>query len=187
MLDDEFMDSRPSERLREAARVLAAETGTPPSLTIGVDPAGLTNDLLGKLYSYWQSLRCQGRPSYRELDPLDLKFALGNIMLAEPIAEGADFRYRIGATVATTSLGVELTGRKVSECFAPVSRTFYLASYREVHERVCTLYSFHVPPRPVPLESWERLMLPLFDDAGDVARILTGVVPGSYRSPDNGS
>lgn len=180
---DEFLNIEPSRRLRSAAVALAAHTGTSPSLRLGISAGELGNAKLLRLHAYWQSLRCGGAPSYRELDPLHLKFALGNIMLAEPIAGGADFRYRVGATVVATVLGVELTGKTLSACFPPPERTFCLACYQETLERGAALYTFHAPPPDVPIASWERLLLPLFDDDGAVVRVLAGIIPGDARIP----
>lgn len=174
-----------SEAIQAAAKAIADETGKQPCVRVGAAMGELSTPLLRRLYRHWRDLCADGLPSYRAIDPLDFKFALGHVMLVEPADDGADFRYRIGGTVVAQHYGIEMTGKRVSECYLPVSSAFYLATYREVMERPRPLYTFHIPPRRVPVIHWERLLLPFADEAGRVVRILTGVVSGGPRAPES--
>jgi hypothetical protein len=131
------------------------------------------------LHDYWTTLAA-GRPMpfTSDIDPLAMKPALGYIMLLDVIDGGRDFRYRLyGSRIAAVS-GFDVTGRLVSE--HPASSYMVqltMAIYRAVvlrGEPVCTE---HGPPATLHTAAWHRLVLPLADQSGAIARLLVGIVP----------
>jgi hypothetical protein len=131
------------------------------------------------LQRYWRE-RAASRPAphMREIDAMDMKPALGFIVLLDVIEGGNDFRCRLfGSSVAAVS-GFDMTGKRVSEHKAsPYVVTFFLASYRAAYRRGEPLYTVHRPPVAVHTNAWHRLMLPLHDDEGRVGRFLSCNVP----------
>jgi hypothetical protein len=114
-------------------------------------------------------------PLVRAIDPTPLRFILGWLMIIEPLEGGADFKYRLyGSQIAATT-GRDLTGCKVSDSF-PLFAAWTTALYRHVMEHKQPLLTRHAPRRYVPVEQWERLILPFGDQDGNVAWLLVGAV-----------
>ena len=155
-----------------------------PAPRLDWDPAPETLSMTKHraMLRYWRSLR-QGRdiPAYADIDPLDMRFALGSLALAESVDGGADYRYRVYGTDLVDRSGVDLTGRRVSDipCFlAP----FFVASYRAISIRRLPLYVNYGTPTTPDLRDWHRLSLPMGSPEGAAVRFLTCMVPGEPRS-----
>ena len=131
------------------------------------------------LQRYWRD-RAAGRPAphFRDIDAMNMKPALGFIVLMDVVDGGEDFRCRLfGSTVAAVS-GFDLTGKRVSQHEAsPYIVAFFIAAYRAAYLRAEPLYTVHRPPLAVHTNAWHRLMLPLHDDEGRLVRFLSGNVP----------
>jgi len=139
----------------------------------------LPSSQLQFLLGYWRERAGERRaPTIRDIDPIEMRPALGFIVLADVIAGGADFRFRLyGSAVAAVS-GFDLTGKRLSEHPAPdYVSAFYLALYRAAYRRAESVSTTHRPPPAVHTHAWHRLMLPLADDSGEVVRFLSGNVP----------
>jgi hypothetical protein len=139
----------------------------------------LTPTQLRFLQRYWDDLRGKRPlPRAQEIDALEMRPALGYILLVDVVENGGDFRYRLfGSTVAAVS-GFDLTGTLVSE--HPASRhvaEFTFASYRAVLARGEPLLTEHGPPAPANTKVWQRLLLPLAGEDGSIIRFLVGNVP----------
>ena len=131
------------------------------------------------LHGYWTELAgTRSMPRASEIDPLGMRPALGYIMLIDPVPGGVDFRYRLyGSRIAAVS-GFDVTGRRVSEHPAsPYIIAFTLALYRAAVARAVPLFAEHGPPATLHTASWHRVILPLAGAAGEVARLLVGIVP----------
>jgi hypothetical protein len=136
------------------------------------------------LHGHWHE-RAAGRraPTVREIDPIEMRPALGFIVLMDVIEDGRDFHCRLfGSTVATFS-GFDITGMRISEhVTSPYMVTFFMAVYRAAFLRGEPLYTVHRPPITLHTSAWHRLMLPLHDEEGRIVRFLSGNVP--LRSTD---
>jgi hypothetical protein len=133
------------------------------------------------LFDYWEELRAdRAMPLVAEIDPLAMKPALGYIMLVDPEADG-DFRYRLyGSRIAAIS-GFDLTGKRLSEHPASVYLTeFTLALYGAVRRRALPVFTMHGPNATQHTAAWHRIVLPLADAVGAVARLLVGTVPIAF-------
>jgi len=77
----------------------------------------LTHPPLQQLLDYWQR-KAAGRPfpQRADIDPLELRFALGNLLLVE-LAGSAPvrFRYRLWGIVLSEDYGHDMTSRHVDE------------------------------------------------------------------------
>jgi hypothetical protein len=151
----------------------------------------LRDPRLRSLYEYW--LRKRGprpMPSRADLDPLEMREWLGNLLLID-VGEDGSFVYRLYGTKFVESFGVDMTGRPVDEL--PVEQRDRV---RADYETVCTtcqprgrLYTsvFELPhpgrPASAPgardqqVVTWERLVLPLSDGGERVAILLVGAYP----------
>lgn len=147
----------------------------------------LTDSRLGALFAYWDSKR-DGKPMPRrsDIDPVEMRQWLGNLLLIDVTAEGR-FVYRLYGTRFVDNFGRDMTGRSVDDLPAEQQERV-----RGDYEAVCAsrqprarLYtaSFDVPQRgplkrPEPqVVTWERLVMPLSDGAERVEMLLVAAYP----------
>lgn len=152
----------------------------------------LTDARLAALYAYWEG-KCGGRgmPKRSDIDPVEMRQWLGNILLIDVSAEGK-FVYRLYGTRFVDNFGRDMTGRSVDEL--PVEQQ---ERVRGDYEAVCgsrqpkaRLYtaSFEVPQRgtmqrgamqrsEAQVVTWERLVLPLSDGNERVEMLLVAAYP----------
>jgi len=134
------------------------------------------------LYAYWQR-KLQGRrmPARSDIDPLDLKTVLPNLVLLDVQREPLDFRYRVAGTRTYDIFGYDLTGKSVREleprAFSAGLWTSLEAMTRDglpqhAHLEFATANGY--------ARSYRVLRLPLGDDGATVDRILvaTGLQRG---------
>lgn len=137
---------------------------------------------LQQLLDYWDGKREGRRFPFRDaIDPLELRFALGNVLLAEIVpGDRPRFRYRLWGSRLAQDYGAEMTGRHVDELSPP-----------ELAARVQQAY-FDVAATGMPqrqefdeviegrMFTHERLLLPLaLRDAPDQVGMIMG---GIFRS-----
>ena len=131
------------------------------------------------LLAYWSKLAAaKGLPLASEVDPVAMREALGYVSLMDVVTGGFDFRYRVyGTTIAAVSQ-VDMTGRNLSEHPAsPYIVEFSLAVYRAALKRRMAVFTQHTPGGVLSVSAWQRLILPLVDEAGEINRILSCNVP----------
>lgn len=89
--------------------------------------------MLRRLYAYWDDKR-GGRefPGRSDIDPLEMRFALGNVSLIDVLYDPLRFRYRLHGSIIAERLGVDMTGRFVDEIVEPDRRTFVEENFRTV-------------------------------------------------------
>lgn len=133
------------------------------------------------LLRYWQEL-AGGRkmPLAKQIDAIEMRPALGYIMLIDVVGRGEDFRYRLfGSSIAGVS-GFDMTGRCVSEHRAsPHIVEFALSVYRAVLQRGEPLFTEHGPAGAINTFSWYRLILPLADEKDEITRFIVGNIPAT--------
>jgi hypothetical protein len=131
------------------------------------------------LQDYWSDLAAgRAMPLASEIDPLDMREALGHVALLDVIEDGRDFRYRVFGTAIAAVSEFDLTGRNVSE--SPASAyivEFALAIYRAACARKAPVFTEHGPAGTHEVHAWQRLILPLADKRGQVTRLLSGNHP----------
>lgn len=72
---------------------------------------------LQQLYRDWERWRGARRfPSRANIDPLALRYILGDLSLVEVHREPLRFFYRIHATASTERMGFDLTGKFLDQC-----------------------------------------------------------------------
>ena len=156
-----------------------AHTAHAPRVLWHPAPDQLSPGPLRFLAGHWRSLCGEGKlPHHRQVDPLAMRPALGYIMLVDAIEDGRDFRYRLYGSIVARVSGAELTGRLLSHHPASAYVTeFSLASYRAGLLLRAPLYTERVPALAEWTVLWQRLALPLVNDAGEVIRFLAATVP----------
>lgn len=157
----------------------------PPTFRWNPDTGTLGEAPLEVLLKWWLSKRSTGSlPSIDVVDPIELKGALGYLMILDVLEEGWDYRYRLYGTEIARHAKRDYTGQKTSDLkvFSTIP-TFYIACYRAVLARPEPLTTHNQPPIDVATSSWTRLVLPLAGPDGRVARFLVGNIPGTWRQP----
>lgn len=139
---------------------------------------------LARLLNYWRGLwQGESLPSATAIDPTDMRFILGNVMLVDVIDGGADFAYRLYGSKIAASVGRDITGRRVSSLAADFGEhlaLYFGATFHAVLLRREPLYTEHMAASPdSPVERWQRLILPLTAADGTIMRLLVGNVPVS--------
>ena len=154
----------------------------PPIINWSPQLDQLEEPALRTLLSYWNELPKGVRlPLSQKIDPLNMRAALGYVMLLEVLDDGMDYRYRLYGSIIAGHAGFDATGLLVSEI--PISQMvpFFLACYQACLMRKEHLFTRHVPPMEVRVRSWDRLILPLENGDGAIDRLLVGNIPGSWR------
>mgnify|MGYP001162381607 CR=1 FL=1 len=142
----------------------------------GID--ALEEEVLRILQAYWADLPAGCRvPRAAAVNPARMKPALGYVMLLDVLEGGRDFRYRVYGSAIAARSGFDATGRTVTELPVAPLTEYFLAGYRACLRRVAPLFTRHAPPVLLHVVGWDRLILPLEDDGGAIARLLVGNVP----------
>lgn len=172
LVADAFVPEQP-----DTIRQLFNEVGArAPEVIWSPSHAELRNPLLRTFNDICQGYAVDGRVPQSAVRLEDFGGLTEWLMLLEPVNGGEDFKYlSYGASIAE-SFGTDMTGRQTSDFGGHIS-TFFLGLYRAIMRRGEWVCSEHEPPRDVFVRVWQRLLVPLFDDDGDVSRILVLNVP----------
>jgi len=152
----------------------------------------ITHPRLRALYGYWSERRKgQPFPSRRDIDPIEMREWLGNLLLiaCEP---GVRYRYVVYGTHFVEAFGTDLTGRWIDELPGEQHRllaeeydTVRMSGIPDVR-RYTARFGLFTRGTATPHEremTWERLVLPLGgtresgtreSDRGRVALLLVG-------------
>jgi hypothetical protein len=163
-----------------AIRAVFVDHGAqPPVLVWNPSLDHVSEDTMRFLAQYWRDIAHAGTlPHIKRIDPVELRPALGYVLLLDAIEGGHDFRYRLYGSIVARVSGFDMTGKKLSEM--PVStyvREFGIASYRAALQRREPVYTERNPVGAAHTTSWQRIALPLVDDSGAVVRFLVGTTP----------
>lgn len=142
-----------------------------PSKVAIQDPA------LARLYAYWNAKRgAREFPSRADIDPLDLGYVLGCLMLVDVAYDPIRFRLRLYGTNLADRMGFDLTGRGLGEHPCAEFRTKVAQKWRETVETR--------QPTHAKVDAWmddrrlsyESLRLPLSSDGALIDMLLVAVV-----------
>jgi hypothetical protein len=126
-----------------------------------------------RLYDYWAERR-RGRsfPSRQDIDPLEFKFARGNVTLIDVLYDPLRFRFRLVGSLMAQRMGFDFTGRMVDEVEDASYRDSIIKSYREIVESRrpnTVLYERPIEGKP---RRFEVLRLPLAADGETINMLL---------------
>jgi hypothetical protein len=137
---------------------------------------------LRTLYDYWDQRR-RGRrwPARADINPVDLKFALGNLTLVDVHHDPLRFKFRLSGTLFAQRVGMDLTGKWVDEIPDEAYRNEVIERYRQVVDTgqpqvTLSERDFDGQPR-----KFEILRLPLSDDDKIVNMLL--ICPLYFEKP----
>ncbi|GGF36268.1 hypothetical protein GCM10011611_48370 [Aliidongia dinghuensis] len=163
----------------EIRQVFEADGARGPSIKWRPEADELHPKPLRFAFDHWtEALARLGRPKTSLVDPVALAPALGYLMLVDAVDGGQDFVYRLFGSILGSVSGFDMTRRRLSEHPAsPYIREFSTALYRAAIERREPVWSHYGPAVSVTTTAWERIILPLVDDADEVCRFLVAIVP----------
>ncbi|MEQ8332727.1 PAS domain-containing protein [Nisaea sp.] len=134
------------------------------------------------LHEYWKTIRDTERrlPMRRDIDVLELREAIGNIMMLDVLDDGFDARYRVYGTGVVEYAGHDWTESTVSE-MCRKTRTplalMYRACYLAVYRTGQPLYTESKSPSWLAPKAWRRMILPYADEDGGCIGFMVGNVP----------
>jgi hypothetical protein len=135
---------------------------------------------LAFLHAYWLRLPKVGALArYDAIDPLEMRPALGYVMLLEADPAAEDYRYRLYGSRIAERAGFDLTRKLTRDVPThPAIGLLFRVCYRACAARRLPLFTRHVPPANVGVVYWSRIVLPLADEKGEARHFLVGNVPG---------
>jgi len=148
------------------------------------DEAKLRAEVLGpvaipdlhRLYDYWAARCRDGRlPARTDIDPLDLPFVLGDLLLVEVQRGPLRFRYRLIGTNIVQPPALDMNGRFVDEHPDVEFRKQALSVYTQVATTARPLSIRHDAIMDKRVRRHQTLLLPLASDGVTVDLILAAM------------
>jgi hypothetical protein len=145
------------------------------------DDAKLRAEVLGpvtipdlhRLYDYWQARRKDGRlPSRADIDPVELPFVLGDLLLVDVLRDPLRFRYRLIGSNIVHPPEMDMNGRFVEEHPDVEFRKQALSVYTQVATTARPLSIRHDAIMDKRVRRHHTLLLPLASDGATVDMIL---------------
>jgi hypothetical protein len=138
----------------------------------------LTVPELVRLYDYWDSKRGARRwPSRHDIDPVEMRFALGNIDLVEITHDPIVFRFRISGSNIDRDEGFNMQGKTLDEYPLPQHRAAVRQTYLRVLEAGVPDFELLERVDEGQVVRYGRLILPLSDDDRCIDMYLMGRYP----------
>jgi len=86
-----------------------------------------------QLFTYWSGLRSEGRlPARADIDPAAFKRLLPGICLIDVRSIPRDYRVRLAGTGLYGVFGGEITGKRLSEIYAPGAAEYWRAELDKI-------------------------------------------------------
>lgn len=163
------------DRIRE---LFNAQNLRAPEIIWSPGDSELRSPLHRRFAAICQSRAVDGQIPASGVSVEDFGTLSGWLIVIDVLDDGEDFLYEhYGHEIAEYS-GLDMTGKRVSD-FGGYLATFYTGLYKAVLSTQQWVFSEHEPPKDIFVRSWQRLIVPLVDDRGDVTRLLTLNVPDS--------
>lgn len=155
---------------------------------IRIDPPAGDLDLppLRALWEFWNARRGAGGapPPAGSIDPVELRAALGNLILLDSTGDGTDFVYRLYGTAISAHAGTDWTGWTMGAMTLKTGGglgVFYRALQMSCALSRKPVASQHNSPPWLGATSWRRLTVPFLDESGACARFAVATVPVAFR------
>jgi hypothetical protein len=141
------------------------------------DPIEIRDPRLLGLFRYWRG-KCHDRimPARRDIDPIEMKRWLGNLLLVEFPADPMQYRVRLDGVNIVQFYGNSREGKGLEVMTSEKERRIVLPQYLVVleHKQPAYYESEFVTSEGVPT-SQRKLLLPLSEDGERVNMILGGL------------
>lgn len=135
------------------------------------------NPRLARLHDYWIA-KCAGRtmPSRADIEPLEMKDWLGNLLLAEFFGGVENYRVRLDGTNLIGFAGKDRTGKGSEVLTSTEERNLIIAQYKPVLDEAQPAYfeTKFVNSEGRFLRE-QKLLLPLSTDGAVVNMVLAGI------------
>jgi hypothetical protein len=134
------------------------------------------NARLGRLHAYWAG-KCAGRPmpSRGDIDPLEMREWLGNLLLAEFFGDVEHYRVRVDGTNLIGS-GMDRTGKGPETLTSGEERYLIQAQYKYVLDASQPAYfETEFTNSEGRFLREQKLLLPLSTDGVTVNMVLAGI------------
>jgi hypothetical protein len=162
--------------IRSVNQTIQARTDIPQDAVIEFNPRSFNRFELVVIHSYWQSKRHGRRmPSRADIVPAELTLHLPQILLADVLDGGRDFRYRLLGTSLTHYFPQRATGKTFTDAlsaFGAATVAGTIAVYRSiVNERQAALIKGPGEYYHQDAKTFEAVLMPLSDDDFNVTMI----------------
>lgn len=141
-------------------------------------PDDITTPQLLKLYEWWRAHHANGKlPSRRQIDPVDLKFLLGNLMIVAVARDPLRFHFRLIGTDLVAHMKRDWSGKPLATYPDAEFREHLQKTYEEVvrsGQPVANTRRLLVDGR---YYRYDGLVLPLASDGETIDCLLIGIVP----------
>lgn len=132
----------------------------------------LRHPQLKELYQFWLRL-CEGEslPMAGDLDPADLRPWLDNLVVLDVSIDGDDFVYAYYGRSFSNAFHADTVGTSIGDLPAAQAGVLKAEYDRVVRERIPAT-RVYTADFDGETQTWERLVLPLFDAEGEVEKLL---------------
>jgi hypothetical protein len=148
----------------------------PPTVTVGSDPAIVSDKRVLEFYRYWLARRGERRfPRRADIEPTDIPHLLAGVMLLDVHRDPIDFEYRLMGDAIVSRLG-SLKGKRVREAAQ-------LNNCSAAYENYCRMIESGVPQflqgsaflvyRPGRPTLISRVHCPLSTDGSTIDKIIS--------------
>lgn len=138
----------------------------------------IRNPRLARLYAYWQARRGERlMPSRGDIDPIEMKEWLGNLVLIEFLGGGVEnFRIRVDGTNIAEYSGSDRTGTGAERITSAQERRVLFVQYGAVlDQRRPAYHETEFTNSEGRFMREEKLLLPLSADGDTVNMVLAGI------------
>jgi hypothetical protein len=138
---------------------------------------------LQQLYDYWSTKRgARKMPSRADIDPLDMTFIMGNVILVDVIAgTPLGFRIRLHGTNLVERVHYELTGKMLDDLPQVQFRDLTRKNFTKVAKTAEPLRALNDRVLDDQLARYETVILPLSGDDTRVDMLLCGMIYDDER------
>jgi len=140
------------------------------------NPADIRDARLLGLYRYWRSKCAPGMPARRDIDPIEMKAWLGNLLLIEFPPDPLKYRIRLEGVNIVHFYGSTRQGKGIETLTSEDERRLLLGQYFAVLDRGQPAYyeAEFVTSEGIPTFQ-RKLLLPLSEDGEHVNMVLVGL------------
>ncbi len=147
-------------------------------------PAAIRDPRLRRLYEYWSVARGGRRfPARRDIDPLDIPYVLGNLMLVDVLHDPERFRVRLHGTAMVARAGYDLTGKQIEELPISEFRDYVLERCRQLVRAPEPLWVQHDRELDGRRFHYQALWLPFSDDDIGVSMLMCALIYAPSGDP----
>jgi hypothetical protein len=138
---------------------------------------GIQDHRLLELYWYWRDRKGARRhPRRCDIDPLDLRYVLGHIMMIDVLGSHPRFRVRLHGTEMVERAGYDLTGKYLEDLPNPEYRSYVLKRCAELADTGVPEVVQHDRILDGEIRRYEALWLPFSEDDRQITMLLCALI-----------